>query len=105
MQEEVFMAQSLVTTAIASADQDIAFALYPNPVHEYLHIKIPAQAHQQCEINVHDVQGRLLLKKSMTLSNGTNIFSVDLPSSMIDGLYTLSIRTDHQIGHKKFFKM
>lgn len=76
--------------------QQQGVSVYPNPVKEYLNIRLPKQS-QLNEITIYDLNGKLVL-------NGITekvVRLVNLPS----GIYQIEIRYDRtKIGYTKIFK-
>lgn len=80
--------------------------LYPNPVYD--HIKVSLQhtgATTQGILEVNDFQGVIMLRKEVSLTSGTNDFVLEIPSSLLAGVYETSLRTTGKVYGARFVKM
>jgi hypothetical protein len=103
--DDIFKVQSFATAIQEPGSSDeIAFALYPNPVRQMVFLRIPADIDRNAVIQVVDMQGRLMLKREARLSSGNNTLTLTLPEQCVPGLYVLTIRSEHQTGQRLFFK-
>src|SRR5690606_36215670 len=85
IQDEIFIAQSLTGTSDGTTYSPLDFVLHPNPVEEMLFLRIPASGHQDAEIVVTDLQGRTILHREASLSDGNNTMTLTLPTHLTSG--------------------
>lgn len=79
---------------VNETDQD--FTIYPNPVKNWLHIKL---SNIRAEIKLHDINGKLLLNQK--LSSRTNAIDI---SNVESGVYLLTINTENSSETKRIIK-
>ena len=65
--------------------------MLPNPSNGMVHIKVTSEEDQQITWQLHDIQGRLVWKGNISVSNGTNTYSINL-SMLSDGVYFSELR-------------
>ncbi len=73
--------------------------IFPNPATNYLNIQLPEKTTQPIEINLFDLQGRLISRQM--ISNGE---SFDL-SHLTSGMYSIKTRIDGKVFLTKFVKL
>ena len=81
-----------------SKEQQLDFAMYPNPSADFLNIQLPTGT-SNADVKLFDVTGRLM--KSANVSSATNRINV---RDLSTGMYVLKIETDGKIGSKQFVK-
>lgn len=64
--------------------------LYPNPVRDVLRVELNAPVKGVYKVRFIDPSGRVSLEKSMQLSTGTNIFTVDA-GTLSSGFYYVQV--------------
>lgn len=104
VQDEIFIAQPLVTGTDETPNELLSISLYPNPASEMIYLKVPSPARQDGIITVTDLQGHTMLQQEVALSRGTNTLELALPAHCPTGLYVLSLRTGGSAAHQRFFK-
>ncbi len=63
--------------------------LYPNPVSEYLNIKLPdTLIEERVNINMYNITGQLVVSET---TDGENIYVGHLP----EGIYIVTFKSDH----------
>lgn len=83
--------------SLAKEDQ-IDFAMYPNPSIDYLIVQLPSGS-LEADVTVFDISGRLV-KNSAITSSSNRVDVKDLSS----GLYVLRINSEGKTGSKQFIK-
>lgn len=73
---------------------------YPNPVSDHIRINVDVEKPIRAEINIIDLQGRLL-QTSMVQLNGNDVVSLST-SGIENGIYFLSLEFDHHFSQHKF---
>ncbi len=78
--------------------------LFPNPVTTHLNIELKSTKEELIQIELLDVQGKIMLAKNVALSTQNNIIELDtrtLPS----GVYFCKISDSAQVRYRKFVKV
>jgi trimeric autotransporter adhesin len=65
---------------IVSKPSGYTIALYPNPIHDVLKVKLALSKAEQVEIQVTDMNGRIIYKESRFVSTGTNELKINTTS-------------------------
>ena len=94
IQDEIFKAQSLVGVDPSASEETIGLAVYPNPVHEMLFLRVASRGNQGATIRIADLQGRVVDERPASLSDGNNTLTLTLPFGLASGTYILVVRTD-----------
>ncbi|MEO8771598.1 MAG: alpha-amylase family glycosyl hydrolase [Ferruginibacter sp.] len=76
----------------------------PNPFKEVLNVNIESTIKDVAAISISDISGRLLLKKSVTLSAGNNAFEIKEAAGLSSGIYVMTIKTSQQKQSIKIVK-
>jgi hypothetical protein len=76
------------------------FKAYPNPADNKVNIEFESAVSSKGEINVHDINGRQLFFEKSLVNVGTNKYALNT-SSMMNGLYFISIKSDEKVITKK----
>ena len=71
--------------------------VWPNPAREHIMIKIPESGEQR--IRIYDLNGRLASSQQVHLPG-----EMELPSSLISGIYIIEIRTEGYIYRSRLLK-
>ncbi len=80
--------------------EDASLILYPNPMSKEVFIsQLPDES---CFITITDIYGKIILNKKFHYSSNT--LNVELPDSMSDGIYFLSIKTSSFNTIRKIIK-
>ncbi|MFQ5446882.1 MAG: peroxidase family protein, partial [Saprospiraceae bacterium] len=80
IQDDIFVAEPFLTGVFERrANDEIAFGLYPNPVHQQMSLRIGAAQKQEATLQIADGQGKVIMKRALRLSPGNNIVSLSLP--------------------------
>jgi len=86
--------------AVAKTDDSKEISLYPNPVQDVLHVRVPGNAtNAACRVSIYDNTGRLLIKN--------NIFSAVAEitvSSLSQGLYIVNVFDGERNYSTRFVK-
>jgi hypothetical protein len=83
---------------VAAEEEEPAIGLYPNPVREVVHLKVPADLKINA-VKIYDVNGRLI----KGLQHVDRIDQLPV-SDLQSGLYILSIETPDRVINKRFVK-
>ncbi len=84
--------------------QNINASIFPNPVSDVLHLKIPSQQKIIAIVKITDMIGKVVIQKNINLENGSNEFLFDQLQNTISGLYIIQIRTNDASWSSKFLK-
>ena len=71
----------------------LAGSPYPNPVREILNIKMNASASGSAEVDIMDVQGRIIQTEYISLTGSNNLFSI-ATGSLTKGIYLVRVKSD-----------
>ena len=105
VQKDIFKVEPFLTAAKEEErDNVLDFALYPNPAQSMISLRVFSENPQSAKLQINDLQGKVLLQQDAQLLGGNNTLALDLPANLATGLYVLTIQTEGQIGHQRFFK-
>ena len=76
-------------------------SIYPNPVTDFLNIRISSAEKYEVKIKIETILGTTLVEKSINAGNGITFFSVDV-SNLASGIYFISLETSKGILVEKF---
>ncbi len=81
-----------VYVGIASINSSSAIDIYPNPVHDLLHIEFPgAMTSEKMQLRMTDVTGRIILSEAIS---GNRPYSVDM-KNLSKGIYILVLENEN----------
>lgn len=105
IEDNIFQVQTFATaTKEIGAGSFIDFALYPNPVHQMVFLRIPSDIQRKATLQVVDMQGKIVWQRDANLSSGNNTLTLTLPFECTSGMYAMIISSGNQTGQKLFFK-
>ncbi|MFC0878314.1 T9SS type A sorting domain-containing protein [Saccharicrinis sp. FJH2] len=90
--------KNLTTSLISESGLNHIFKLYPNPVNDFIVIKMPKEI-QYSHLKILNIQGKII--KSFTVHNNQNQLDV---SDLSNGIYFVRIQTDKGCLIKKIVK-
>ncbi len=103
--EGLFVLKPSMNFGINDLSEEIIHAtIFPNPVSDVLHVKIPSQQKTTASIEISDILGKIILQKNILLNNGDNDFSFDEVKNQHPGLYILQIKTNSVFWSSKFIR-
>ena len=103
--EGLFVLRPSINFGIADLPtQNIYASIFPNPVSDILHIKIPSQQRKLATLKITDRIGKIIVQKNITIENGENEFVLNDFQNVISGLYIIQIRTNDGFWSSKFLK-
>ena len=82
---------------------DENLTLFPNPINDQLTIKFYTLKSLNMDINIYNVLGQLVMKKTVLATEGNNQYDFD-SSILPTGYYFLNIQLDTQAINKSFYK-
>ncbi|MBK7342029.1 MAG: T9SS type A sorting domain-containing protein [Saprospiraceae bacterium] len=103
--DDLFTAKPLVSSHQWTADQQIDFALYPNPVRDRVVLRIPSDDHHEAIIRITNGAGQEVLQRVAGMSQGNNTLTISLPTDWPAGIYQLSVQGNNRSGIKSFVKV
>jgi hypothetical protein len=77
--------------------------LMPNPVTTVLHATFLSVMQEQVTINIYNANGLLLKTFTKTAVQGTNTWEFDV-ASLPTGIYSVVVKSQHQLANAIFFK-
>lgn len=77
--------------------------VFPNPAAEVVRVQLGLREADDVQVQLFDVQGRLLLQQVHRLSQGTHVLPVEL-SQLPDGLYLLRASSGREVQSMQFLK-
>jgi hypothetical protein len=77
--------------------------VYPNPVTDLLSVNFFADKAQDIELQLLDLQGKVIQSKNEKASNGQNQFRLDL-NTLPSGIYFIRIATEIGVYNNKIVK-
>lgn len=81
-----------------------SFELSPNPTSDFVTITIELSKNIDANINVSDINGKLLMSESTTFTNGVNTHQVNL-SELNTGVYIITVSTASGVLSKQVVKV
>ena len=93
-----------LTTSISKGiEANSNIKLYPNPVTDRLQISYESLKVGRVQVEIMDVQGKILYQQTINCQNGTNHTIIPV-SQLSEGLYICRVQSDDKIEMNKFFK-
>ena len=77
--------------------------LFPNPVIDELKVSFQSAGTGSLQVDIMDVQGKVLHQQSINSSNGTNLFSINI-AQLPQGLYLCRLQNGNKLETIKFLK-
>ena len=74
----------------------------PNPVSDILSVKMPLYFNGKTDLEIRDVNGRLVLEKGIYTEGGLSRLDI---SPLLSGFYILTVKMDNQIAVGRFVKL
>jgi len=106
IKDNIFEVHTLTSaTKDVKEDRFIDFALYPNPVHQMVFLRIPSETSRKATLQVVDMQGKVILEREANLSIGNNTITLTLPFTCTQGSYAMIITSENKTGQKLFIKV
>lgn len=82
-------------------DLESVLTVAPNPAKDNLTIRFESIETGDMEINILDMQGRMMLSKKQRITTGSNNISFPLPETISSGTYVARIIVGSEVVHKK----
>lgn len=82
-------------------DIESILTVAPNPAKDNLTIRFESIETGDLEINILDMQGRMMLSKKQRITTGSNNISFPLPETISSGTYVARIIVGSEVVHKK----
>ncbi|MBL7725984.1 MAG: T9SS type A sorting domain-containing protein [Chitinophagaceae bacterium] len=82
-------------------DLESVLTIGPNPAKDNLTIRFESIEAGDMEINILDMQGRMMLSKKQRVTTGSNNISFPLPETISTGTYVARIIVGSEVVHKK----
>lgn len=77
------------------------FTVSPNPVRDYIQVKIETSVDHIAELTVINQQGKIIKRIKEPVSRGTNIINLPDPAAWQKGMYFLVLKMGNNIFHEK----
>jgi len=85
--------ESTITTNINQISKDeIEIKIYPNPCNEFVNITANFDKPQSINLNIYDINSRLIMNKQINVQAGDNLLKINL-DSIKQGIYFIEINT------------
>ena len=101
--DSISMPLNIVITGIQQVTTLNEVHIYPNPFSERITLSVNSTEEQKMEINLLDMQGRLLLSRKEVLTSGTNSLTL-LASDINAGTYILQLKGQNEIKYFNLIK-
>ena len=99
-----FNKQKLASVGIVESNgNQITMGLYPNPTTENLTVVIKSASLKNTEIEIVDINGKVIKKEEITLNSGVNQIVLNT-NEFANGFYQISIKTDGINLSQRFIK-
>lgn len=87
-------------------EEQLGIHLYPNPMSgQILSMEVDGiEETQPAQLEVFDLNGRLVYAEQLVLGGGSNWFQMEFPSSLTSGTYVVSLRTQANVFNTRFVK-
>jgi hypothetical protein len=90
-------------TSMSEISNFSSYNVYPNPVKEKLNLECNLKQNTLVQVEVMDIQGKLIKAQDFAMNKGENQVSVDL-SDVQKGIYFVEIKCNDQVLVKKVIK-
>jgi len=77
---------------------------YPNPVQKYFTLMIETNRPLDATLNIVDLNGKLITAEKVLLTKGQNKLDFELSDQLANGLYIISLTSDHGQGQLRVIK-
>ena len=91
-----------VSTSVSEPVSRVSFRIYPNPVSDVMHIETGSEANESTTVIISDVSGRKIFMNDAELVNGE--LQLNLPVSVLPGIYTLTLHNSSFSSSSKFIR-
>ena len=95
----IFETFSIIATSVSQIDQDLIFALQPNPAHDVTSLTLDAANAQDIQIRLIDILGRTVRTYDANQANG-NQYEIQL-NQIVPGTYLIRVDIDGRTAVKK----
>jgi hypothetical protein len=75
-------------------DEGAGMSFYPNPANNVLNVELFSEFNEASEVLIIDMSGKVVVRKSMELTEGVNTFEIDL-GDCANGMYMLTITSEN----------
>jgi subtilisin family serine protease len=100
------LAMHIAESIIVLNEQDgFLINLYPNPFIDRIRLLINAAIPESIEINIFDLNGKILSSKEFYLTNGFNLIDISQFNFISSGIYLLQLKGEHSSAYRKIIKI
>jgi len=82
----------------------ISLKAYPNPIQKYFTLMIETSRPLDASLNITDLNGKLIKEEKVMLAKGQNKLEFELNDTLANGLYIISLTSDHSQGQLRVIK-
>jgi len=94
---------SAVVTGLEEIIQLADVNLYPNPFVDIIELQLDVKKSARAQLNITDLNGKLMLQKELQLSEGLFTDQIDL-SNFSNGVYLFNIIHEQEVLSRKIIK-
>lgn len=91
-------------SSVQENDENNSLKLYPNPVSSHLYVEVKTTKEESIQIEISDLQGKIILTKKAFVSPQNNIIEIDT-GTLNSGAYFCRINNDESVRYQKFIKL
>lgn len=98
--------EEIIADVERQIEAQLGISLYPNPMSgQILSMEVDGiEETQAAQLEVFDVNGRLVYSDQLVIGGGSNWFQMEFPSSLTNGTYVVSLRTQTNVFTTRFVK-
>lgn len=93
-----------IPISVKTEQQILDFSIFPNPVQEVLNLKIGSRYAEKIEMNITDVNGKIVQMQKFDLAEGLNEENINV-NSLAKGLYLIRLINEHEVATQTMLKM
>ncbi len=94
---------SIAAIVDVNNEESLFMFLFPNPVTDQLHIRYYSATSGNVELQIMDVQGKVIFQQTLSSHNGTNFISFPV-AQFQNGLYLCCLQNGNKLQTNKFVK-
>ncbi len=77
---------------------------YPNPIQKYFKLVIDSRRASSARLKIFNLQGQQISESPLNIQEGKNEYPFELNDELANGLYVITLESDHGQGQLKVIK-
>lgn len=90
-------------TTVKKAAYNFHMTLFPNPVRDYVDVRIETEQQREVEVGIYSTSGKMLFSTKQQLVSGSNMLQLNT-QNLAAGTYAIRVKGDHKPIAEKFIK-